>query len=506
MLKNCYEELKEKKNLRENLSLLRGEVKDSEKKEKLKELAGDGSMLRGLLFEEDPKVRKNAALLLGDLELESAKEDLFTAYNKETTLFVKSAYLTALKKMQIKEYLPVFRERLALLTGEEPAENEKKHILSEVRELEEMIAGISGIKCHTFSGFQKDYIMLLTANREFSEVVLKEVKNLPAEIQRKVKPHPLGVLAVSKEIVPFLHLRTYREMLFPIRTRSKISQSPKEAAEILWQSGLDTFLKECHKETDPFYFRLEIRSRMELDKKSSFAKKLAAELERLSGRFFINSTKDYEVEIRLIEIADGTMAPFLKLFTLPVKRFAYRKHAISASIHPAMAAVLVELAKPYLIEDAQILDPFCGVGTMLIERDIRVPAREKYGIDIFGDAIGLARENAVLAGERINFIHRDYFDFRHDYKFDEIITNMPVRGKRTKEEQDAFYGRFFEKTKEILASSGIIILYTNESGFVKKHLRLNPEYKLLQEFSIREKDHFYLFIIGTRGNADGIFN
>ena len=31
---------------------------------------------------------------------------------------------------------------------------------------------------------------------------------------------------------------------------------------------------------------------------------------------------------------------------------------------------------------------------MLIERDILVPAREKYGIDIFGDAIDMARENA----------------------------------------------------------------------------------------------------------------
>lgn len=65
---------------------------------------------------------------------------------------------------------------------------------------------------------------------------------------------------------------------------------------------------------------------------------------------------------------------------------------------------------------------------MLIERDIAQPAREKYGIDIFGPAIEGARENASLAGEKINFIHRDYFDFKHDYLFDEIITNMPVRG------------------------------------------------------------------------------
>ena len=80
----------------------------------------------------------------------------------------------------------------------------------------------------------------------------------------------------------------------------------------------------------------------------------------------------------------------------------------------------------------------------------------------------MARENAALAGEKINFIHRDYFDFKHDYKFDEIVTNMPVKGKKAKEDMDAFYARFFEKSKSLLAEDGIIIMYSNEVGFVKK--------------------------------------
>ena len=169
------------------------------------------------------------------------------------------------------------------------------------------------------------------------------------------------------------------------------------------------------------------------------------------------------------------------------------------SIHPANAAMLVYLARPYLKENAQILDPCCGVGTMLIERDILVPAREKYGIDIFGEAIEKARENATLAGEQIHFIHRDYFDFKHEYKFDEIITNMPVKGKKTKEEMDAFYAAFFEKSKSLLTKDGIIIMYSNEVGFVKKQLRLNPCYRLLQEYCIRKKDSYYLFIIEIKG-------
>mgnify|MGYP002245200123 CR=1 FL=1 len=70
------------------------------------------------------------------------------------------------------------------------------------------------------------------------------------------------------------------------------------------------------------------------------------------------------------------MHQFLKLYTIPMQRFSYRKNVVAASIHPSLAAMLVSLAKPYLKENAQILDPFCGVGTMLIERDIAQPARE----------------------------------------------------------------------------------------------------------------------------------
>ena len=45
MTEHCYEELKENKNLRENLSSLRRIVKTPEEKEHLKKLIGDGELL-----------------------------------------------------------------------------------------------------------------------------------------------------------------------------------------------------------------------------------------------------------------------------------------------------------------------------------------------------------------------------------------------------------------------------------------------------------------------------
>ena len=475
MLENEFHKLEEKQEIRTTISQIRKEIKKQDSKKAFLELLqGKESMIVDFLSEEDAKTRKNTALLIGDLKLEQAKEALIAAYLNETTLYVKSAYLTALGKLDVRENLEFFKNRLQEVKNQQvPAEEQK----------------------HQFTGFQMPHEMLLLTNREQREVTLSEVKEIGASVQRKAELHPLGVLVFSKEVTPFTKLRTYRELLFPIHTNERIPAMPHRAAELLWHSDLYAFLTECHEGDAPFFFRLEVKS---AEPKTEFVKKLGASLEKKSDWKLANSTTDYEIEIRLIEAKDGSFVPFLKLYSMKMKRFAYRKNAIAMSIHPATAAMLMYLAKPYLKENAQILDPCCGVGTMLIERDILVPAREKYGIDIFGDAIDMARENAALAGEKINFIHRDYFDFKHDYKFDEIVTNMPVKGKKAKEDMDAFYARFFEKSKSLLAEDGIIIMYSNEVGFVKKQLRLQPCYRLIQEYTIRKKDSYCLFIIGMK--------
>ena len=91
-----------------------------------------------------------------------------------------------------------------------------------------------------------------------------------------------------------------------------------------------------------------------------------------------------------------------------------------------------------------------------------------------------------------------FFEFEHEQKFQEIWADMPVRGKKTKEEQDAFYQAFFVKVQELLQERGRVFLFCNENGIAKKYLRLNPCLHLKQEFCIREKDGAYFFIIEMR--------
>ena len=115
-----------------------------------------------------------------------------------------------------------------------------------------------------------------------------------------------------------------------------------------------------------------------MDKKVKIVIRFSCELERLSGRKLINSASDYEIELRLIENKEHKLNMLLKLYTIEDDRFSYFKKHIAASLKPVNAALMVELAKDYMVSDAQVLDPFCGVGTMLIERQKAVKANTSY--------------------------------------------------------------------------------------------------------------------------------
>lgn len=493
-MEHIFQELINTNNVRSNLSNLRQLAKEEISREKIDTFfQSNPQLVEQFIQSEDAKTRKNMSLLLGDLEQSDAVELLYSAYREENTLFVKSAYLQALAKLDAKALVPELKERLEVLLSLETEEENKKHLDEEIRALRSILIQYEGITTHRADYKGKSVKVILLTNRNQREVVKRMVTCGKAEI------HPLGILVETEDLEGLMKLRTYREIVFPLPKKGFVPAQPEAAAKALWEAGLMELLRGLHKEGGSFYYRIECKSSMELEQRSIFTKKLAAELDRISGGMLVNSAGDYEVEIRLIANKEGNYFPCVKLYTICNSRFDYRKNAIAASIHPSAAALMVEIASPYLKEDAQIMDPFCGVGTMLIERHKKVPAKEIYGTDIFGDAIRFGRENAEAADCRIHFIHRDFMDFQHGYLFDEIITNMPLRGKKTKQEMDGFYGAFFEKAKEILKKDAILVLYTNEIGFVKKQLRLHKEYKLLHETCMQTKNDFYLVVIQYRG-------
>ena len=511
MVQKIWSRILEGVDTRQNLSKLRELVKDNNNKEVCRKLVLENELiLENLLESEDAKTRKNAALLIGDLQLTSMQMALWTAYEKEETLFVRSSYLIAMQKMDMTAFLKPVKARLQNLSEIEAEESSQKHIREEMQELNKLIISIEGIRKHKFTGWQKISEIILLANRRHLETVFTEIKQLPDVSTFDAKLMNAGIRLKTAALEQLMEVRTWQEMLFLVPGMKTCERDPEKAAEVVAGSKLIEFLEERHKGEAPFYFRVEVKmqtssglggknskneqEKRALEEKQKFVKKFVSVLEEKSQRKLLNSPSDYEIEFRLVENKDGKFNVMVKLYTMEDSRFDYRKEVVASSIRPVNAALLVQLAKEYMIEDARVLDPFCGVGTMLIERQKKITADTSYGLDIYEEAIEKARRNTENAEQLIHYINRDCFTFTHEYLFDEIFTNMPfVQGRKTPLEIYEIYEKFFETARKLVRSGGIIALYTHDKTYVDK-LSLKTGFNILKKCQINVKEDTWLYV------------
>lgn len=485
-MREQFEYIKENQELRRNLIDMKAELKNGKGLEELKGLfERDPKTLLDLLQSQDAKVRKNAALVLGYLGTKSCREALWRAYEEEAQRFVRSAYLEALKGCDCSEYLEKLKRRKKELLREEQTLETRKHQQEELGALNALIYAYAKPKKHEFTGVSRASDVVLITHRDYREITARQITTGRITLLRS------GLKVLGANLEELLSIRTFQELLFCI----DVQELQKDAAaEQLAGSNLEGLLRELHGGDGTFLFRIECKSHMELEQRIRFTKKLAAELEYRTGGILVNSTTDYELELRLIETKDGGFYPFLKLYTLPDQRFRYRKNSIAASIRPVQAALFMELARPWLKEGARVLDPFCGVGTMLLERNYLSHGDTLYGVDQYGQAIAGARENAKIAGVPAHFVNRDFLDFTHEYLFDEIVTNFPIKGgSLTGHQLEFLYGKFFEKAETLLKPQGFVLLYSHDRAFVKRQLREHKAMKLLKEWPMGGREESWLY-------------
>lgn len=513
MVQKIWNQVLENIDTRQNLSKLREAVKDNKNKEICKKLLQENELfLENLLHSEDAKTRKNAALLIGDLQLSVLQMALWKAYEKEETLFVRSSYLIAMQKLDMTAFLKPIKAKLQSLSSMKVEENNQKHIREEMQELNKLIISIEGVKKHKFTGWQKESELILLANRRHLETVMAELKQLPDISTADAKLMNAGIRLKTAFVEQLMEVRTWQEMLFLVPGMKTCEKDPIKAANQIAASKLVEFLEERHKGEVPFYFRVEVKMQSGLadfanrknkaeqekqliEEKQKFIRKFVAVLEEKSQRKLMNSTSDYEVELRLVENKDGKFNVMVKLYTIEDNRFHYRQEVVASSIRPVNAALLVQLAKEYMIEDARVLDPFCGVGTMLIERQKKIGADTSYGLDIYEEAIEKARRNTEKAGQIIHYVNRDCFTFTHEYLFDEIFTNMPfAMGKKTPLEIYEIYERFFELARKLVRSGGIVVLYSHDKTYVDK-MSIKAGFNILEKCQINVKEDTWLYVL-----------
>ncbi|GEM_PF-42140 len=499
---NAWEQIKQNQSVRSNLSEIRRQIKQEETFDAwITIFDKEYSLVIALLQNEDAKTRKNAALLLGDsadgvyFGAEIGKEileALKTAYENEKTLFVKSSYLQAFTDYDYREYLAwLHKEHQRLLNFTQNSEKQK-HIHEQIHMISHLILQMEGNKKHLFCGehILSDYV--LVCDRTQIDYVAEQIQET---LGVDCKTFSAGVMLQTDRLEDLLSIRIYHDLFYRIRHMTSLEADAAQAAKTILQAGFLQFLEERHQnvERTPYTFRVELKSK-EADKHAKFMQKFIMELEHQSKGKLVNSISSYEVELRLIENKNGGFNCLVKLFTIKDERFAYRKESIATSMKPVHAALAVSLASPYMKKDAQVLDPFCGVATLLIERHKKVQANTTYGIDVFQEAIEKAKMNVEAAGQIVHFIQKDFFDFTHTYLFDEVITDMPfVTKNRSEQEIYQIYVRFFAQIPRYLKEDSVVILYTHNREWVEKLYHKN--FEKLEHFRILEKAGTDLYIL-----------
>ncbi len=435
----------------------------------------------------DAKTRKNAAKVMGYLEDSLTPSLLIRYYEKEDVLYVRPQYLKSLKNFSLEEpILAILKNRRDSILSTGISEEERKHLNEELLCLEECLKENQSGK-HTFTGYNLSNEVLFVCEKAFIPLTDSFIK------EERKKLLPAGIYMKTEKLNDYTDIRTYRELLFFLPNLKAVGEDPYAIAKQIMDAGFVEHLKKRHSGDGAFRYRIEMKG-VDDKKKSVLIKRLSGEILRLSDHMLVMSKDNYELELRFVLKEDGTYRFFFKLFTLSDNRFTYRKEAVAASIKPVTAAAFLKCYEKYTKEKAQVLDPFCGVGTLLFERNTLKPVKFAFGIDTFGEAIDKARKNGNESEYPIYFIHRDFFDFRHDSLFDEIVTDMPFAARPEELGKiDATYHRFFSKAKEHLVAGGYMLLLSRNEELVRKYC--GQSYRIEEFMSISEKTGLCGFVI-----------
>lgn len=308
MVREYYRKIIVKEDVRANLISLRDALKEEKNRRAFAYLlGGEFSQLSALLQDQDPKVRRNAALILGQMESEDLLPVLFAAYEKEETLFVRADYLKAIAQMDYQKYVDRLEQHLEELRMLEPGKESQKHISEEMRALQNMIMKYRKVQ-HKFIGERTMEDVILVTNRCQREATARQLKT------GKITLLAGGVRVREARLKELLPIRTYSEMLFPLETGVLHTERPEIIGQLVCRPLLQK-VRGLHEGEDAYPFRIELKSRIPADKKGVYIRKISDALEKASGGSLVNSVTDYELELRLLEKKDGTLVPMLKLYS-----------------------------------------------------------------------------------------------------------------------------------------------------------------------------------------------
>ena len=436
-------------------------------------LEGPHPALIRALQDTDGKVRKNAGIAIGRLGDAAAGPALLQALESEPFHWVRTSLILALGTTQP-----------ALLRAYQPGGPQEAEALRKAMDQDTAppvvpaLNGAMSVFVRSLPGLEGGLAAEATAQG-------MGLKPVPIIVQST------GQFSVTAAPNTLWRLRSMAEWLMPLDAFDWDGDSATLSLPPLAQL-------EGYHDAFPIPFRLELRH-LPLAPHTQRRDQVPTLVARLAAAFprWRNSPSRYSWELRLEPAGrlkgdpsrqPGTATPPLpprwrwlaKPSIIADPRFTYRVQDIPASMSGPTAGGIMALAKPYLTQNAQVLDPCCGSGTLLFER-LLAGHCDVTGVDIAHSALQAAQANDI-AFKRLHpdtghtrWIGKDILRYTPDAPYDELFANLPF-GLRVggHEVNLTLYEGLFAAFDKLLKPKGLLVLYSQEVQLLDKLSRAAP--------------------------------
>ena len=279
-----------------------------------------------------------------------------------------------------------------------------------------------------------------------------------------------GITLFRSSVSPaaLLALRTTEDVFFALVHISGL-QHGRDALRVLHSatlhSDLDTALiawRRAHHGMHPQTWRVVSQMNGSYDfRRIDAGKAVTSALRRHIPRGMHLVDDDADLEFWLW-LSGGLALVGVRLSDATMRHRHYKREHLPASLRPTVAAAMGWLARP--TPQDVVLDPFCGAGTLLIERALLTGYNELLGGDIREEAVAMARRNARYASIDAHLRVWDARSLPLDYaSVTRILTNLPF-GKQigSHEQNKSLYAATLREFGRVLSSDGILVSLTSE--------------------------------------------